>query len=210
MKTNSMLSPTGSGTSMKALRALAGLAVLVVGAGILHAGEEARVILHRESIAGDSHSSKDARDVYAISREAFDAQRTLDLSKDAIPLSSEEAIRTCLAHFKRFYAKQRTNITDQFIVWRIELRHMPETRHGAYQGRFYYFVEMQLFWESGKPFFSRRAVLLDGTVVAPVREYSEQAKSQKGLNGGAADRLAPSTIAAADLRDDLTEGRGGV
>jgi hypothetical protein len=178
IKTNNMLSPTGSETSMKLLQVLACLAVLVVGVEFLHAGDEVRVILHRESIAGDSHSAKDAHDVYGISQETFDAQQTLDLSKDAIPLSSEDAIRTCFAHFTKFYAKPQTNIKDKFIVWRVELRHMPETRRGVYQGKFYYFVEMQLFRENGKPFFSRRGVLLDRTVVAPVREYTEQAKSQ--------------------------------
>ena len=93
-----------------------------------------------------------------------------------LPSSIEKAVQSCLAHFKRFYTERR--IKDQFVVWRVELKHMPGTKGAAYQGKFYYFIEMQLFAESGRPFFSRKGVLLDGTVVSPVREYEQREKSR--------------------------------
>ena len=148
---------------------LAFLAALTISLQLSHAENEGRVILERRQILGDSAHPGDAHDVYAISRKVFDAQQTLDLRADAIPLPLEKAVQSCYAQLKRFYAQR--NIKDQFVVWHVELKHMPGTKHGAYRGKFYYFIEIQLFGESGRPFFSRRAVLLDESVVSPVREY---------------------------------------
>ena len=161
---------------MRRLTMLAFLAAIIIGLQLSHAENEGRVILERLRIWGDSAHPGDAHDVYAISRNTFDAQLTLDLRKDTIPLPMERAVQSCFAHFKGFYAQR--NIKDEFIVWRVELKHMPGTKRGVYQGKFYYFVELQLFHQSGKPFFSRRAVLLDGTVVSPVREYDTTEKRQ--------------------------------
>ena len=159
---------------MRRLAMLAFLIPLTIGLQFSRADDERRVMLERSRVLGDSRG--DAQDVYAIGRKTFDAQLTLDLRKDTLPLPMEKAVQSCFAHFKRVYAKR--NIRDDFILWRAELKHMPETRHGAYQGKFYYFIEMQLFAERGRPFFSRRVVLLDGTVVSPVREYEQREKSQ--------------------------------
>lgn len=161
---------------MRHLFVLAFLVAMVFSLQLSHAENEGRVIIERLRIAGDSAHPGDAHDVYAISPKMFDEQLTLDLRKDAIPLPMEKAVQSCFAQLKRFYAQ--TNIKDQFIVWRVELKHMPGTKRGAYQGKFYYFIELQLVAESGRPFFSRRTVLLDGTVVSPVREYEQREKSQ--------------------------------
>ncbi len=161
---------------MRYLTVLAFLVAMVISLQLSHAENEGRVILERLRIAGDSAHPGDAHDVYAISRKMFDEQLALDLRKDAIPLPMEKAVQSCFAHFDQFYAQR--NIKDQFVVWRVELKHMPGTKRGAYQGKFYYFIEMQLFAQSGRPFFSRRCVLLNGTVVSPLREYEQREKSQ--------------------------------
>jgi hypothetical protein len=174
--------------TMRHLTVLALFAAMVIGLQLSHAENEGRVILERLRILGDSAHPGDAHDVYAISRKTFDEQITLDLRKDTIPLPMEKAVQSCFAQFKRFYAQR--NIKDQFVVWRVELKHMPGTKHGAYQGKFYYFIEMQLFAESGRPFFSRRSVLLDGTVVSPVREYEQREKSQPDAQADGEDAAA--------------------
>jgi hypothetical protein len=161
---------------MRHLTVLALFAAMVIGLQLSHAENEGRVILERLRILGDSAHPGDAHDVYAINRKMFDEQMTLDLRKDTIPLPMEKAVQSCFAHFKQFYTQR--NIKDQFVVWRVELKHMPGTKRGAYQGKFYYFIEMQLFSETGRPFFGRRSVLLDGTVVSPVRQYDTSGKSQ--------------------------------
>lgn len=178
---------------MKRLTLLAFLAAMIVGLQLSHAGSKGSVILERLRILGDSAHPGDAHDVYAIGRKTFDAQQTLDLRKDALPIPMEKAVKSCFAHFKRFYAQR--NIKDEFIVWRVELKQMAGTKHGAYRGKFYYFIEMQLFSESGRPFFSRRCVLLDGTVVPPVREYEtlQKSKPDAPANAGKPDwKASPS------------------
>ena len=156
---------------MRRLSMLAVLVAVTLSLRSSHAEDQRRVILERLGVLGDSRHPGKTYDVYAISRRALDAQPILNLRKDTIPLSMEEAVRSCFRHLKRSCSEETGNIKDQFVVWRVELKHVPGTKHGVYQGRFYYFVEMQLFGESGRPFFRRRAVLLDGAVVPPVREY---------------------------------------
>ena len=115
-------------------------AILIIGLQLSHAENEELVVLERLRILGDSAHPGDAHDVYAITRKMFDEQLTLDLREDTIPLPLEKAVQSCYAQLKRFYAQR--NIKDQFVVWRVELKHMPGTKHGAYQGKFYYFIEI--------------------------------------------------------------------
>ena len=163
---------------MRRLTVLVFLVAITISPRLSHAEDKGRVILERSRVSGDSAQAGDTHDVYAISRKTFDALSALDLRIDAMPLSSERAVKISFQHLKGFYAKEKRTIKDGFVVWRVELKHVPGTKHDIYQGKFYYFVELHLFSQSGTPFFSRRAVLLDGTVVSPVREYDRMAKSQ--------------------------------